>query len=79
VEPENNLFSLHLINERKKKFKTTKLGKFFLGNNNLNNTDKEVRLREYEEQKSIFHRKLKAVGIILLLGVVYFLILILTK
>ena len=63
----------------KKEFKTTKLGKFLLGNNNLNNTDKEVRLREYEEQKSIFHRKLKAVGIILLLGVVYFLILILTK
>ena len=63
----------------KKKIKTTKLGKFFLGNNNLNNTDKEVRLREYEEQKSVFHRKLKALGIILLLGVVYFLILILTK
>ena len=58
----------------KKKFKTTKLGKFFLGNNNLNNTDKEVRLREYEEQKSIFHRKLKSVGIILILGLVYFLV-----
>lgn len=63
----------------KKEFKTTKLRKFLLGSNNLNNTDKEVRLREYEKQKSIFHRKLKAVGIILLLGVVYFLILILMK
>ena len=43
-------------------------------NNNLSNTEKETRMREYEEQKSIFHRKLKSVGIILILGLVYFLV-----
>ena len=59
---------------KKKEFKTTILGKFLFGNNNLSNTDKEIRMREYEEQKSIFHRKLKSVGIILILGLVYFLV-----
>ena len=58
----------------KKKFRHTELGTFLFGNNNLSNTDKEIRMREYEEQKSVFHRKLKAVGIILILGVVYFLV-----
>lgn len=59
---------------KKKEFKTTMLGKFLFGNNNLSNTEKETRMREYEEQKSIFHRKLKSVGIILILGLVYFLV-----
>lgn len=59
---------------KKKEFKNTMLGKFLFGNNNLSNTNKEIRMREYEEQKSIFHRKLKTLGIILLFGVVYFLV-----
>ena len=41
----------------KKEFRQTKLGLFFLGNNNLSNPDKEIRMREYELQKRNFHRK----------------------
>tara|TARA_B100001564_G_C20066926_1_gene414442 strand:- start:180 stop:380 length:201 start_codon:yes stop_codon:yes gene_type:complete len=63
----------------KKEFRHTKLGLFFLGNNNLSNPDKEIRMREYELQKRNFHRKLKSLWFSLLLGVVYFLLLKLMK
>lgn len=63
----------------KKEFRDTKLGTSLFRNNNLNNPDKEIRMREYELQKRNFHRKLKSVWFALLLGVVYFLLLELIK
>jgi len=63
----------------KKKFRHTELGTFLFGNNNLSNPDKEIRMREHELQKRYFHRRLKLLGVSLLLGVVYFLLLKLMK
>jgi len=63
----------------KKEFRHTKLGTFLLGNNNLNNPDKEIRMREFELRKRNFHRKLKPAMFSLLLAVVFFLLLKLTS
>ena len=61
----------------KKKFRHTELGTFLFGNNNLSNPNKEIRMREHERQKRYFHGRLKLLGLSLLLGVVYFLFLML--